>query len=372
MKNRIVSFLFALVSLSVGPCHIARAAPAVPTVAPQAGRDIEHIAPYVARFGRTKPVIAVVGQNSGTVLSDFMIPFGVLAQSGVAEVVGIATEPGLLHLTPLRFRPEGSVDDFDRRFPDGADYVIVPAVDKSDDQKLLGWVSKQAEKGATLVSICNGALVLANAGLTRGHWATAHWSTHDMRTKKYPDTHWLKNVRYVADGTIISSAGITAAMPTSIALVEAIAGKEKASAVALSLGVSDWSTRHNSEAYKLTMMDGVTAASNWVRREDIGIPVAPGVDEIKLAWQTEAYTSTLRGRVFAVAASSAPVTTRGGMVLIPDRVHGLDKVDWILPQQDDSSPGSALDKALNDISNRYGLRSAHLVVLETEYPWRGK
>jgi hypothetical protein len=60
------------------------------------------------------------------------------------------------------------------------------------------------------------------------------------------------------------------------------------------------------------------------------------------------------------------------MVLIPDRVHGRDKVDWILPQQDDSSPGSALDKALNDISNRYGLRSAHLVVLETEYPWRGK
>jgi putative intracellular protease/amidase len=372
MKNRIASFLFALVSLSVGPCNIARAAPAAPTVAPQAGRDIEHIAPYVARFGRTKPVIAVVGQNSGTVLSDFMIPYGVLAQSGVAEIVGIATESGLLHLKPLKFRPEGSVDDFDRSFPDGADYVIVPAVDKNDDQKLLGWVSKQAEKGATLVSICNGALVLANAGLTRGHRATAHWSTHDMRTKKYPDTHWLKNVRYVADGKIVSSAGITAAMPASIALVEAIAGKEKASAVALSLGVSDWSTRHNSEAYKLTTMDGLTAASNWVRREDIGIPVSPGVDEIKLAWQTEAYTSTLRGRVLAVATSSAPVKTRGGMVLIPDRVHGLDKVDWILPQQDDSSPGSALDMALNDIANRYGLRSAHLVVLETEYPWQGK
>lgn len=341
-------------------------------VTPPTGRDIQHIAPYAARFGRIKPVIAVVGENSGTVLSDFMIPFGVLTQSGVAEVVGVATQPGLLELTPLKFRPEGTVDDFDRRFPDGADYVIVPAVDKSDDPKLLAWVSAQAAKGATMVSICNGALVLANAGLTRGHWATAHWSTHEKRTKKYPETHWLKNVRYVADGKIVSSAGITAAMPTSIALVEAIAGKERAAALAARLGVSDWGTHHNSELFKLTLLDGVIAARNRVLRQDIGIPVAPGVDEIKLAWQTEAYTSTLRGRVLAVAASNAPVKTGGGMMLIPDRVSGRDKLDWMLPPQDDAQAGSILDKALNDISTRYGPGSAHLVVLETEYPWQAK
>jgi putative intracellular protease/amidase len=372
MKKLIANLLFALVWFSAFPSHAAASATADPAVAAPAGRDIEHIAPYVNRFGRARPVVAVVGENSGTVLSDFMIPFGVLAQSGVAEVVGVATQPGVLELSPLKFRPQGTVDDFDRRFPDGADYVIVPAVAKNDDPKLLGWVAAQAAKGATMVSICNGALVLANAGLTRGHWATAHWSTHEMRTKKYPETHWLKNVRYVADGTIVSSAGITAAMPTSIALVEAIAGKERAAAVASRLGVSDWGTRHNSEVFSLTLMDGVTAARNRILREDIGIPVAAGVDEIKLAWQTEAYTATLRGRVLTVAANSEPVRTAGGMLLLPDRVNGQDKLDWTLPPQDDSPAGSVLDKALADISSKYGPGSARLVVLETEYPWHGK
>jgi transcriptional regulator GlxA family with amidase domain len=79
----------------------------------------------------------------------------------------------------------------------------------------------RAEKGATTVSICNGSLVLANDCLTDGHQATGRWSKHGLRVAKFPDTHWLKNTRYVADGKIVSSAGITAALPFSIALVEA-------------------------------------------------------------------------------------------------------------------------------------------------------
>ncbi|MEP7157396.1 MAG: hypothetical protein ABI905_16570, partial [Betaproteobacteria bacterium] len=42
---------------------------------------------YVARPGRTRPVVAIIGENSGTELTDFVIPYGVLMQSGVAEVI---------------------------------------------------------------------------------------------------------------------------------------------------------------------------------------------------------------------------------------------------------------------------------------------
>ena len=118
--------------------------------------------------------------------------------------------------------------------------MFVPAVMKNDDPTLIAWVTSQAAKGATIVSICNGSLVLANAGLTRGHRATGHWSTFEFRVGKFPDTRWLKNKRYVADGKIVSSAGITAALPTSLALVEAIAGTERAASLAERFGVSDW------------------------------------------------------------------------------------------------------------------------------------
>lgn len=49
---------------------------------------------YVPRFNRTKPVIAIVAENTFTELTDYVIPYGVLSESGVAEVFAIATQNG--------------------------------------------------------------------------------------------------------------------------------------------------------------------------------------------------------------------------------------------------------------------------------------
>ncbi|WP_143090159.1 hypothetical protein [Sphingomonas rubra] len=62
------------------------------SVAVQAGD--ERITPYHARFGRTRPVIAIVGENSGTELTDYVIPYGILRQADAGEVVPIAIKPG--------------------------------------------------------------------------------------------------------------------------------------------------------------------------------------------------------------------------------------------------------------------------------------
>lgn len=193
----------------------------------------ESIPPYQDRFGRGQPLIAIVGENGGTELTDFAIPYGVLARSGAAQVTTVATQAGPLTMRPaLKIQPHATVQQFDARYPDGADYVIVPAVNKADDPALLRWVAAQGAKGATIVSICDGALVVANAGLLKGRRATAHWATESLRKERYPDTQWQANTRYVADGKVVSSAGISAAMPTALALVEAIAGRARAAAVA--------------------------------------------------------------------------------------------------------------------------------------------
>lgn len=97
----------------------------------------EKIAPYQPRFGRARPVIAVVGENAGTVLSDFAIPYGLLARSELAEVVSVATGTGPLKLAPLQIVPDTTMAGFDERYPDGADYVFVPAVERPDDAALL-------------------------------------------------------------------------------------------------------------------------------------------------------------------------------------------------------------------------------------------
>jgi putative intracellular protease/amidase len=362
-------FMVGITSLVINQ---SSATPVLPGSAHGASaQPTEKIAPYVARFGRTRPLIAVVGENSSTVLSDYVIPYGVLSRSGVADVVSLATKPGLLKLPPLQIQPDSTVAQFDAKYPQGADYVFVPAVMERSDPTLLAWVTAQAAKGATMVSICNGSIVLANAGLTRGHRVTGNWSTYKSRVSTYPDTQWVKNVRYVADGKIISSAGISAAMPTSIALVEAIAGTERAEALAKSLGVGYWGPKHDSDVFGFTAGDGASAISNAVfhSRQQIGVPVSAGVDEIAVSFLAEAYSATMRAQVYAVGPTGAPVRTLGGLMLVPDRIAGQGKqLDLMLPTSNGTSAALVLDKAIEDIASRYGKSAARFVVLEAEYP----
>lgn len=366
--------LVALASLAFAGTSLAQDAAAV-AAPPAAVAGAEKIAPYAACFGRARPVVAVVGENAGTVMSDYVLPYGVLAESGVAEVVAVATGPGLLLLPPLKIAPGASAAEFDQRYPDGADYVIVPAVKNADDPALLAWIGAQSAKGATMVGICNGAIVLANAGLTLGRRATGHWSTHAARIRQFPETAWLKNTRYVADGKLVTSAGISAAIPASLALVEAIGGAAHAQALATRLGVADWSAAHDSDAFRITFGDRLTAAVSYFLRagDDIGIHVADGVDELALALSADAYSATLRSRVHALGQSGAPVRTRNGLVLVPDAVAGQGKaMDWVLPAFGGTPSARVLDQALADISARYGAAAARFVVLETEYPWQGR
>lgn len=335
----------------------------------------DSIAPYQPRFGRSKPVIAVIGENGGTELTDFAIPYGVLARSDAAQLLSVATQPGPMTMRPaLKIQPQATVQQFDARFPEGADYVIVPAVVKSNDEALVAWVAAQGAKGATVVSICDGALVVANTGLLKGHRATAHWATESYRKEHYPETQWISNIRYVADGKVVSSAGISAAMPTALALVEAIAGRERAAAVAREVGVSDWGTTHDSDRFHPqfgNLMAYATIYTNsWFHSsQNIGVPVSAGIDEIALAFTADAWSRTARSRAYAVADGTTPVLTRSGLAILPERTAGdTSPPDVMLPAFAGVPAGRALDQVLGDIAGRYGSRTAYRVALDFEYP----
>ncbi|WP_332851313.1 DJ-1/PfpI family protein [Duganella sp. S19_KUP01_CR8] len=331
---------------------------------------------YQDRFGRAKPVVAVVGENSGTELTDFVIPYGVLARSGAVQLLSVAPQTGPLSMRPaLKLQPDATTAEFDQRYPQGADYVIVPAVVKPDDATLVAWVAAQGAKGATVVSICDGALIVANAGLFKGKRATAHWATESYRKEHYPDVQWVGNIRYVADGKVISSAGVSAAMPTALALVEAIAGNARATEVAQQIGVADWSTTHDSDIFRPRLGTNLTAyitgyTNQWFHsRDSIGVSVAAGVDEITLAFTADAWSRSKRSKVYTVAANAAPLQSLSGLTILPDHVQGAADAPDLLPAGAGIAlPGKALDRALEGLEQRYGRRTALLVALEFEYP----
>lgn len=338
------------------------------------------IAPYHVRPGHARPLVAVVGDNVSTELSDYVVPFGILTRSGVADVMALATAEGPISTTTdmgkpgFRIEPEATVARFDARYPEGADYVIVPAT--RNTPALRAWIAQQANKGATIVSICNGAQVVANSGVMDGHLATAHWSSEQERMEKQPAIRWVRNARYVADRNWVSSAGVSAAIPTSIALVEAIAGRERAAALAGELAIADWSARHDSDAFQprfghnLTALATTVYTNGWFHHDDaLGIRASAGVDEAVLALTVDAWSSTGRSHAYLVADSVAPLRTRHGLRVIPDRSEGETAgLDGVLTLSPSTPPGKAVDQALTDIASRYGHANAYGVALLLEYP----
>jgi hypothetical protein len=100
----------------------------------------------------------------------------------------------------------------------------------------------------------------------------------------------------------------------------------------------------------------------------VGIPVATGVDEIALAFTSNAYASTHLGEVRTLAADTAPIVMHQGLRLIPDGRIGEAETAFTLPPLTADAPAAALDRALVDIAARYGARTARVVRLELEYP----
>jgi putative intracellular protease/amidase len=316
-----------------------------------------------------RPVIAVLANNDGTETTDFLVPYGVLRASDAADVYAVALRPGDVELMPaLRVRVPLDLAAFDASHPGGADYVIVPAMHQSADPVIGAWLRRQAASGATLVGICDGAWVLAEAGLLDGRSATSHWFSIEKLRERVPGMTWVEDRRYVIDGKVVTTTGVSASIPVSLMLIESIAGHERAQAVASQLGVASWDPAHHSAAFALDRHAVWTAASNLLAFwswDEVRIPVSDGGDEVALALTADAWARTYRTTVRSASAVPGDVTLRNGLVLIPDEtLADAAQARVAVPP----AGTSALQTALAGIQERYGAGTADFVALQLEYP----
>ena len=217
--------LVVAIAVAVGLRVLSRPPQASAAAPPEIGQD--EIAATLAALKppkRQRPVIAVIGINDATETTDYVMPTGILRRADVADVSLVATGPGPVKLYPaLTVEPDATVAEFDTRHPDGADYVIVPAMIRDDDPAALQWIRAQSAKGATVIGVCVGVKVVAAAGLLDNKRGTAHWYVLKELREKHPSMQYVPNRRIVADQGVVTTTGITASMPMSLTLIEAIA-----------------------------------------------------------------------------------------------------------------------------------------------------
>lgn len=98
--------------------------------------------------------------------------------------------------------------------PGAADMAAINAV----GPRTLEWIRTQADEARFATAVCTGALILQKAGLLKNRKATTHWM-HTEDLSQDPDITVMADLRYVRDGNIVTSQGVSAGIDMALWLV---------------------------------------------------------------------------------------------------------------------------------------------------------
>jgi transcriptional regulator GlxA family with amidase domain len=144
------------------------------------------------------------------------------------SVTLVAERPGLVTLrNGFRVEPHTTI----ARAP-AADLLVLPGgMGTRRDMHnpvVLDWIRRSAPRAELLLSVCTGALLLASAGLLDGLEATTHHGALDLLRETAPGARVREGVRFVDNGRVVLSAGISAGIDMSLHVVERLLGEDLA------------------------------------------------------------------------------------------------------------------------------------------------
>ncbi|MFF7244095.1 GlxA family transcriptional regulator [Embleya sp. NPDC008237] len=184
--------------------------------------------------------VAVLGYD-GVRLMDVTAPlevFGTAERLGGAYTLTLCSPTGAPVTTSAGTR---LVVDAAATEIDGAHTLVVPgSVDfphRAPSAELLEAVTALAATSGRIASVCTGAFLLARAGLLDGRRAVTHWRHTAVLARRYPSVSVEPDAIFVRDGSVYTSAGVTAGIDLALALVEADEGADLAREVARDLVV---------------------------------------------------------------------------------------------------------------------------------------
>ena len=139
-------------------------------------------------FRRSRPVVAIIGNNSGTELVDFVIPYGVLMASDAADVITVATQPGPITMRPaLKLQPQTNDARLQRALSRRRRLR-----DRAGDGRPRRSAAARLDRRAKPPRRDHRQHLRRRPGRRQrrrcrtGHVATAHWATESMRAQHIP------------------------------------------------------------------------------------------------------------------------------------------------------------------------------------------
>ena len=124
-------------------------------------------------------------------------------------------------------------------------FIVVGGVHTYELEKpeVISWIAQTAKTATINASICTGAFLFAKAKVIVNQTVTTHWEDIPDLRNDYPDLDVKEGVRWVDEGDVISSAGISAGIDMSLHLISKIKGTELAIKTAVQMDYN-WTTNN--------------------------------------------------------------------------------------------------------------------------------
>jgi transcriptional regulator GlxA family with amidase domain len=154
---------------------------------------------------------------------DYVGPWEVytMAQNarGSGSVVTISENGGIVHSAKgLRVLSDHSFED-----APNLDILVVPGGmgtrREVDNKKLIAWIAKVAPDCTWVTSVCTGSMLLVEAGPARGKRVTTHWNFVETLRERGGAAEVIDDMRFVRDGNVVSSAGVSAGIDMALWIV---------------------------------------------------------------------------------------------------------------------------------------------------------
>lgn len=227
----------------------------------------------------------------GVQIVDFAAPYEVFGQAGFGVSTVSADGHAVTTAMGLKVTPDSSFADAPR-----FDVLLVPGGDVDEavrDPVLLDFVRTRGGQAREVLSVCTGASILAATGMLDGLKATTFHRALKPMAATYPKVTVLNDVRWVDNGKIVTSAGLSSGIDAALHVVAKLRDEEAARAVALHLEY-DWdpkggfvrglmADRHFPELrnvawptdMKAEQLVSIGDMTNWRRRHRITTSTSP-------------------------------------------------------------------------------------------------
>ena len=240
------ALVVACVVLTASGCAVDQRPATAPPPSPAAGESWTR-KPPPAGIALDRPLRAGFLIVDGVYNSELMAPYDIL------------------HHTPFHTKPLPGVEVFTVS-PDGQpivsfegltitphhgfadhppiDILIVPSAEHSMDtdlenEAMMAWVARVGREASFIMSLCDGAFVLAKAGLLNGRECTTFPGDQDAFAEMYPELELRRGVSFVHDGPVLTSEGGAKSYDVAMYLVDHLYGEEAARRVGRGL-IIEW------------------------------------------------------------------------------------------------------------------------------------